>query len=242
MSAIIVSQWKTSTAIGLPIAQKKSKLLTPIRAREPVNNSFGRVRGKFPSRKMNRMIHWESQLERDAILIFEFSHGVSAYREQPHTTNHFLNERSHRYTPDFELILKSNEVQYVEIKPAEKLLDPVERVRFKNIERHYFRYGFTFWIFQDHQIRQAELLVNLGLMAKYRGMPFSLFERRQLIEKLSKTPQTTFKKVTALLGDPRTTWRLIAEQILFCDLRKIVNEDTKLNIQPKENFDHELFF
>lgn len=242
MSATIVSQWMTSTANGLPIAQNKSKSLNPIRAREPVKNSWGHVRGKFPSRKMNRMIHWESQLERDAILLFEFSHGVSAYREQPHTTKYVLDEKIRRYTPDFELTLKSNEVQYVEVKPAEKLLDPVERMRFKNIERHYLRYGFTFWIFLDHQIRQAELLVNLGLMAKYRGMSFSLFERRQLIEKLSKIPQTTFKQVTALLGDPRTTWRLIAEQILFCDLRQVVNEDTKLNIQPKDNFDHELFF
>ena len=59
------------------------------RARQPTRNFSGLFRGKFPSMKVNRMIHWESLLERDAIMLFEFSPGVASYREQPFSTYFF---------------------------------------------------------------------------------------------------------------------------------------------------------
>lgn len=52
---------------GRSIARNMLSPRSKLRAREPIGRSFGLVRGKFPSRKMGRMIHWESQLERDAV-------------------------------------------------------------------------------------------------------------------------------------------------------------------------------
>ena len=52
------------------------------------------------------MVEWESLLERDAILLFEFSPGVVSYQEQPAEILYELEGVIHRYYPDFEVILK----------------------------------------------------------------------------------------------------------------------------------------
>ena len=73
------------------------------RARTVVRPSGGIVRGKFPSRKNGRMVHYEGLLELDAIYLFETSLRIVRYREQPHTYLYPDGEKLRRYTPDFEL-------------------------------------------------------------------------------------------------------------------------------------------
>lgn len=149
-----------------------------LRAREPIGRSFGLVRGKFPSRKMDRMIHWESQLERDAVLLFEFSPGVTAYQEQPFTAHYTIDDKTRRYTPDFEITLTSGETVVIEIKPEQKLLEPVTKRKFEHILRYFDRRGQPFLLLTEANIRQAELLENLRLLVRHRGRPLSTFERR----------------------------------------------------------------
>lgn len=167
----------------------KNNLLRPpsarLRAREPISRSFGMIRGKFPSRKMGRMIHWESQLERDAVFLFEFSPGVVMYREQPLTTHYMLDGKTRRYTPDFELTLSSGEVILIEIKPAEKLLDPDENRRFKRIHEHFANSAQPFRILTDREIRQSDaLLENLRLLMRHRREALSAFECRRFCRAL----------------------------------------------------------
>lgn len=52
-------------------------------SRKVVTRRGRRIRGYFPSHKCGQMIAWESLLERDAILLLEFSQGVVSYRHQP---------------------------------------------------------------------------------------------------------------------------------------------------------------
>ena len=125
------------------------------------------------------MIHWESQLERDAVLLFEFSTGVLVYREQPLTTYYTLKGKTRRYTPDFELTLASGEVRLIEVKPAEKLLGSKEHLRFERITEHFIEQGRSFKILTDHEIRQSALLENLRLMMRHRGQILSPLARRR---------------------------------------------------------------
>jgi len=126
------------------------------------------------------MIHWESQLERDAVYLFEFSSGVSAYREQPLTTHYPIDGKSRRYTPDFEITFCTGEVTLIEIKPEEKLLDPKEQRRFEHIHEHFARNAQPFRIMTDREIRQSEnLLENLRFLMRHRGEVLSAFACRR---------------------------------------------------------------
>lgn len=58
------------------------------RARKITNAGNRKVIGKFPSLKMNAVISWESQLERDYIYLLEIDPEVLSYGEQPFTISY----------------------------------------------------------------------------------------------------------------------------------------------------------
>lgn len=234
--------WCSASNNGRSIARSFLTSSPPRRAREPISRSFGLVRGKFPSLKMGRMIHWESQLERDAVYLFEFSPGVAAFREQPLTTYYTLDGKTRRYTPDFEIISRAGEAVLIEIKPAAKLLDPDESDRFRRIEEHFASHGRAFRILTDREIRQPVLLENLRLLMRNRRAPASPFERRCIIELFAGKPAISFANAAAPLGGVHAVWRLIGEGILSCDLSQHVNEQTVLCVVATGELNEKLFF
>src|SRR2546422_82822 len=93
-----------------------------MRVRKVVTRSGKRIRAKFPSTKLNRMIHCESPLERDAVYHFEYRPLVVSYQEQPSIEYYY--DRAgvqHRYYPDFRIDFKDGGVLFIEIKPARNL-------------------------------------------------------------------------------------------------------------------------
>jgi hypothetical protein len=241
MSSNNVTQRTTAWA-GRARVNAKPPHRTKLRAREPISRSFGMVRGKFPSQKMGRMIHWESQLERDAVFLFEFSNGVVRYREQPLRTFYTLNGKTRRYTPDFEITLRSSEVILVEIKPSEKLCEQKEKERFERIRAHFSSNGQAFVILTEKEIRQPALLQNLHLLLRNRGMAFTDFEKRQYAEQLSAISTISFAAAVTLFKSSAIVWRLIAAQILFCDLTNLVTDQTVLATATKETINEKLYF
>ncbi|WP_158610218.1 TnsA endonuclease N-terminal domain-containing protein [Herminiimonas sp. KBW02] len=204
-----------------------------IRAREPVGRSFGSVRGKFPSQKMGRMIHWESQLERDAVYLFEFSPGVLAYREQPFKTYYTLAGKTRRYTPDFELTLANEELLLIEVKPMEKLQDIEEQRRFECIFEHFSAHGKSFRVLTEIQIRQSDLLDNLRMMMRYRCKPLTKFQRLRFAEQFTGRDAISFDEVRILFGSCETVWMLINEGLLICDLKVEVGAGTIFSTSAK---------
>lgn len=216
-------------------------LIQKLRAREAITRSNGLMRGKFPSRKMNCSIHWESQLERDAVLLFEFSEGIISYREQPLTTHYELDSKIRRYTPDFEITLSTGEVQLIEVKPALKLLAPKERLRFDRIKDHFSQKGYLFRFLTDKEIRHPTLLVNLKTLVRYRSAPLSDFDKRRLINQLGGVRTISLLDAFRIFKNT-SIWQLIDQKILFCDLRRPVNEQTIFNTEALEGGNEQLYF
>ena len=84
------------------------------------NAGVRRVIGLFPSHKNQRMVPWESQIERDFFYDCEFRKDVVRYEAQPREFTYWLEGRSALYTPDAELILTDGTIAYCETKPQEK--------------------------------------------------------------------------------------------------------------------------
>jgi hypothetical protein len=199
---------------------------TKIRAREPIGRSFGLIRGKFPSRKMGRMIHWESQLERDAVLLLEFSLRVIEYREQPFTIYYTANGDSRRYTPDFEVTLDSGEIIVAEVKPAKRIQEPALKEKFGHIQEHFNRRQRPFCILTEAEIRRPELLANLRMLLRHRDKSLTNFQRRQFAMHLSTLKSFSFGCLTKEFGDPAIVWVLLDERLIFCDLTVRVTDQT----------------
>jgi TnsA endonuclease N terminal len=198
-------------------------------------------RGRFPSRKCGRPVSFESLIERDAIILFEFSRGVSGFREQPYSVHYTLNGRTRKYTPDFELILASGAVLLVEVKPEERANEPTEFQRLARIASHFAERGIPFRILTDKQIRQRDLLFNLNGLIPYRDASLPDFQRRLLQSRLPDAP-VAWAHVRSVVGSNAQVWRLLAHDLVSCDLRQRLNDHTILSIQHSEADDAELYF
>ncbi|WP_161792347.1 TnsA endonuclease N-terminal domain-containing protein [Burkholderia sp. A9] len=211
-------------------------------ARQVVRPTGGIFRGRFPSRKSGRSVAFESLIERDALLLFEFSRGVISYREQPYSIYYLFDGRSRKYTPDFELTLASGAVLLIEVKPEEKALAPDEVRRLRRIEEHFSELGVPFRVLTDAQIRSGGLLPNLNALFPYLSKPMSGLQRRLAVAPLLHEPSLTVAHARVRLGSTAEVWRFLAQDLLACDLRQPLSELTALSIQNREPSDEELYF
>jgi len=99
--------------------------------RNVVNRSGRGFRGHFPSRKMKKMIGWESILERYAIYLFEFSPGVLSYCAQPELVYYPDGTDLRKYYPDFKITTTGGISVRIEVNsrdPLEEARRPLKRV------------------------------------------------------------------------------------------------------------------
>lgn len=231
-------QNKPSAAVS-PTARQGSHH-TP--ARRVVRPTGGIFRGRFPSRKSGRTVAFESLIERDALLLFEFSRGVVSYREQPYSIYYTFEGKSRKYTPDFELTLTSGALLLVEVKPEEKALAPDEARRLRRIGEHFSELGVPFRVLTDTEIRRGALLPNLNTLFPYLGTAPSGLQRRLAVAPLLDESFLTVAHARLRLGSTPEVWRLLAQDILICNMREPLNESTALSIQNCEPSDEELYF
>lgn len=181
------------------------------RAREPVTRSRGLVRGQFPSFKMNRMIAWESQLERRACYHFEFSPAVVSFREQPITISFPVQKRLSKYTPDFELILYNGEICYVEVKPVSKLRSSQVTERLQLAHQFLAEKGYNFIVLTDEELDFPNRIRNFSILRAYLRFEIPA----QIVEKakawMSHTSAPTLGALSCFLGLQSTAFALLAQ-------------------------------
>ena len=133
-----------------------------MRVRKVVTRSGRHHRGKFPSLKLERMVHWESFLERDAILHFEYHPLVTSYQEQP-SVELFYDEGGEvrTYYPDFRVEFDDGRDLLIEVKPASKLEKPDVKAKLDAVARRFEEQGRAFRVLTEADIRREPLFSNL---------------------------------------------------------------------------------
>lgn len=220
----------------------KNKLIINTRAREPITRSRGIVRGQFPSFKMNRMVAWESQLERRACYLFEFSKGVKSFREQPITFRVPFSDKVKRYTPDFELILNTGEIVYVEIKPENKLQD-LEKLSFYNsVSIQLNREGYQFIVITDKELINPIRERNLIILRAYQQQSLSQYEIEQTINWFKQRAKPIYlKELMTFLGSIHKPYTFIAQGLISTDLNNPFSEDTIIDYLKEDDHESYLF-
>lgn len=209
-------------------------------ARKVVTRRGRRFRGYFPSRKLHRMVAWESLLERDAILLLEVSPGVVSFQEQPRVIQYFDGNALCDYYPDFEVALSDGSVFHLEVKTTSKLNAPTVTTKFAAIAAHYQEKGLGYRIVTEQELQREPLLSNaqeLAYLQGYTRRPLPSFYK--LREDLG-TGTIVFAKAEALLGR-NMVLRLIASGMLACDLNQPLAGHTLLTIKEGERDDSLLF-
>ncbi len=139
------------------------------RVRRIVTRSGGGFRGKFPSRKLGRMVHYQSLLERDAILHLEYHPGVLVYQEQPSQETYYDAEQSARsYFPDFLAVLVGTSEFNIEAKPHAKLQSAKVSDKLGRVAQRMAELGRTFRVWTQHEIRREPLFTHLQRLHELR--------------------------------------------------------------------------
>lgn len=200
--------------------------------RKVVTRRGRRFRGYFPSKKLHRMVAWESLLERDAILLLEVSPGVVSFQEQPALIQYFDGTSLRDYYPDFEVVLADGTVFHLEVKTSSKLKNPKVATKFAAIAAHYQEKGQGFRIVTEEELQREPLLSNAQVVAYLQGGTVPPLSPRQLRHDLGDAA-IPFEKAEVMLGR-ETVLRLIANRKLVCDLNQPLAGSTLLTIQEGE--------
>ncbi|WP_445367466.1 TnsA endonuclease N-terminal domain-containing protein [Methylomonas sp. BW4-1] len=214
------------------------------RARNIITPSGGIVRGKFPSRKNGRMVHHEGLLELEAIYLFETSPNIVRYREQPVTIHYPDEARLRRYTPDFELVLTTGEIIFIEVKPTRSLQHDDVQHKLDRVAEYLRRSETTFVILTDQVIRQEPRLSNLRwIYHRARRIPPSLDAMTVAINKIRHRFPISIAKATNLpltmCTDPYSRfievndidpYSLLLAGHLRCSLDQPISQDTLIEL------------
>lgn len=184
------------------------------------------------------MVQWESPLERDAILLFEFSNGIKRYQEQPELIIYERDGEMRRYFPDFSLTLSTGEVIHIEVKPISKF-NSVDIVnKFNAVIQHYDRVGRNFKILVDSNIRTEPRLTNLKRLASVQHHDMDLSDIQFQATKLLKTGSVyTVLTLSKIMGH-RNVLLLLAHGVICCDITIDLYAESNFLHLPEEQ-DHE---
>jgi len=192
-----------------------------MRARKVIPRSGRGIRGKFPSKKMDKVVHWESPLERDAIMLFEMHPLVISYQEQPSEEIYYdRSGQAKSCYPDFLLRLAHGGQVLIEIKRNVDLNRPSVTEKLGLIALRFAEQERAYRILSEAQIRREPLRTNLHhLWEASRVARFSP-ETAATMDALEVTQQFTLIELMAVVGDKALVLAGIADGRLRTDLEK----------------------
>ena len=134
-----------------------------MRARKVITRSGRKIRGKFPSRKLGKQVHWESPLERDAIVMFEVHPLVLSYQEQPIEETYYDSKGlPHKCYPDFRIRSLEGQELLVEVKRNADLKRPSVRGKLERIALHFEQKGMRYRVITETEIHRQPLRANVA--------------------------------------------------------------------------------
>lgn len=213
-----------------------------MRARKIVTRSGKRFRGKFPSRKMKTMIHWESLLELDAIHVFEFHPQIAAYYEQPSEEAYYDQDGKQRsYFPDFLLVFKTGGKLLVEVKPKKLFETPKLQNKYRAIAKRFSEQDRPFRVLTETEIRKEPLRSNLRTLRTHSKQVAHVRLDQRLLDEMGKQPKWRFEELSRLLGGNQHVYQQINLNILRMDLDAPITGESVVHTQISDGGRHAAF-
>jgi TnsA endonuclease N terminal len=198
-----------------------------MRVRKVITRSGKRIRAKFPSTKLNRMVHCESPLERDAAYHFEYHPQVVSYQEQP-SIEHYYDEagEQHRYYPDFEINFKDGRTLLIEVKSSRSLAKKDVREQLKGVSCRLAEQGRAFRILTEADIRREPLFSNLKALHNANRKVTKLEAASTLYERIAGGISWLLGALIDRLKGKSKVLQLIHSNHLTVNLEKALTYDT----------------
>lgn len=209
--------------------------------------------GKFISRKQgNKIIQFESSLEKDFILLCEFDNDIIEYVDQPVKIKYIDSKgKSRSYTPDFFLKFsnKNKLSEIIEIKYSSELKKNSSNYEEKFNHARLFceNNSLTFNVLTEENIRIGRelYLKNINFLLSYKEFPrnrelkdlvyhYNIDICLELINLLRNSSRISINKLITLhnvkyMGKDeilKYIWFLISNNYVSCNLNKLLNKNS----------------
>jgi TnsA endonuclease N terminal len=198
-----------------------------MRVRKVITRSGKRIRAKFPSGKLNRMVHCESPLERDAVYHFEYHPEVVSYQEQP-SIEFYYDEagKQHRYYPDFQINFKDGRTLLIEVKSSRSLTKKDVREQLKGVSCRLAEQGRAFRILTEVEIRREPLFSNLKALHNANRKVTKTDAASALFERITGSVSWLLGALIVLLKGKNKVLQLIHSNHLMVNLEEALTNDT----------------
>lgn len=213
--------------------------------------SYSALTGVYSSEKNNRLIYFESSLERDFAKLLEFDNMVVEYLDHPLTIGYIWKGKDYSYTPDFLVNFDpsksfknkkflgyeiSSKQWLVELKPRKFLtsLTELEAAKYEAAKEFCEMQKNDFKIVSE-EIRNDYLLNVKKLLPLVNSDVESRFEHA-ITEFLNKKEVTVHEVLDQFKDDftlqylIRNIWIMIAQKKLKCDLSVSITKNTLLSL------------
>lgn len=200
-----------------------------MRARKVITRSGRNIRGKFPSKKLQKQVHWETPLERDAALLFELHPLIAWYQEQPSKETYYDECGKVRVCyPDFLLRLADGSEAWIEVKSNVDISRTKVKRKLELIALRFAEQGRTYRILSEDQIRREPLHTNLEALWKATKAARIDTSVHSVAHGLSNDQLYTTAELSVLLGNEQMVLAFIARGHLRTNLELQLTPTTKV--------------
>jgi hypothetical protein len=134
-----------------------------LRSRKVVSRSSARPKGKYPSWKMKRMVHWESENELNAFRLLDCDPNVTGFCEQPCRIMYVLDGRTRSHYPDI-LVEKKCAKELWEVKQEPEAEEQEIATRTSLLAQQLPLWGYTYRVVLAKDLVMQPRLVNSRLL------------------------------------------------------------------------------
>lgn len=210
-------------------------------ARTVITPSKQTIRTSYPSSKSRKTNDCESGLESRAAACIELSPGVLTWAPQPFTIRFFVDGEIKKYTPDFQITLKSERVKILEVKPLRRCLEELMRSKLIAAQCYFESIGVHFEIVTEEDMGSKTFCQNLNLLRYYMRVPFSEAEKAFACKLVAMCDHLTMLDLEEKGIGKSTIYSLLANNILSTDLTIALNPNSNITLFS-ENDNEKCYF
>lgn len=184
------------------------------------------VAGRFFSHKNNKLIDFESQLEKKCYLILEFDDNIVSYEPQP--------LKIENYIPDI-LAYRANDIPLlIEVKYSDEAFNPNEKLKrkFDTLNKYAKKNNLEFKIFTEQDIKEP-YFSNINLIYNYAKISINneiISNILKLIPKEGISIAQLLTKVNNEMNYLSHIYHLIFQKKLETNLNKKLSQNSILRI------------
>jgi len=187
----------------------------------PIQNSS--IAGNFFSFKNNRMMKFESQLEKKCFLCLELDDEVTSYIEQPLKIDNYILDVLAKRNDEKDLLIEVKYFSEVE-KKKEKLTK-----KLKIVQQYCNNNNIEFKVFTDKDL-QYPYFSNISFIYNYSNVNIEKDIEDRIIDLIVNGNITTLSDVMANNIDICYVYKMIFDKKIEINLWKNINNNTKIGL------------